>query len=382
MKRRLLFVITTTDFGGTESFLLRLISGLDRDRFDPVVCSLCPPGRIGGMLEDLGVTVETLGMAPRAHPLGMLAGAWRLARLMDRCGAELVQSLLYRANVLAALARPLARPLGSRRPALVTGQRSLIPAGRGKDALAQRWTRGWADRVVAVSEAVRRELLTTESVEPERVVVIQNGIDLEHFRPGGDRAAARSAWNLPADAVVVGAVGRLHGPKGVVHLVDAVDLGRRRGLPLVLVLAGSGPEEESLRRKVEAQGLGEHVRFLGYVRDPRPLFPGFDLYALPSLAEGSPNALLEAMGCGCACVASAVGGVPEAVVDGESGLLVPHADPEALADAIVRLAAELDLRRQLGDAARRRVEDRFDLKDMVRHHEALYLNLLDSPTIP
>ncbi|MCG8462411.1 MAG: glycosyltransferase, partial [Holophagales bacterium] len=306
-KHRLLFLITTSDFGGTESFLERLVSGLDRDRFELSVCSLCPPGRIAQRIEELGIPVLDLGMHPRARPMEMLLAVPRLSKLFRCLGIELVQSLLYRANVLAAFA---VRSMGRSRPVLVTGQRSLIPGGRSLDFRAQQLTRSWADRVVAVSEAVRRELLATERVAPEKVEVIQNGIDLHRFPlpAAGERDRARAAWDLDPGAIVVGAVGRLHGPKGVSHLVRALALARREDPRLVLVLAGDGPEQENLERQVEAQDLREHVRFLGFRSDPRPLYPGFDVYALPSLAEGSPNALLEAMGRGCACVASNVGG--------------------------------------------------------------------------
>ncbi|MEM8932589.1 MAG: glycosyltransferase [Acidobacteriota bacterium] len=370
------FVITTSDFGGSESFLSRLVRGMDRQRFDLSVCSLCPPGRVAQEIEALGIPVSTLGMARRAKPLQMLAAVRTLARRVDRDGVDLVQSLLYRANVLSAVACRWSRS----KPKLVTGQRSLIPTGRSLDFLAQKWTRDWADRVVAVSEAVRTELLDTESIASDKVVVIQNGIDVERFAPGTaeERAAARAAWNVADDQLVIGAVGRIHGPKGLPHLVDAFALARRQDPRLILVLAGDGPasDVEALDAKILEHELGEHVRRLGYVKAPGPLYAGFDLYALPSLKEGSPNALLEAMGRGCASIASAVGGVPEAAVDGESGLLVPPADPPALAEAISRLAGDPELRRRLGEAARSRIVERFDLGTMIRSHEALYSGLL------
>lgn len=369
---RLLFLITTSDFGGSESFLLRLVRGIDRDRFDVSVGSLCPPGRTAREIESLGVPVWSLDMDRKARPLEMLGAVRALARRFDEDRIDLVQSLLYRANVLAALARRFSK----RKPALVTGQRSLIPTGRSLDFLAQKWTRNWADRVVAVSEAVRRELLDTERIAPEKVVVIQNGIDVERFAPGTpeERRAARAAWGVTDDQAVVGAVGRIHAPKGLVHLVDAVALARESDPRIVLVLAGDGPEAdvETLDAKIAEHDLGEHVRRLGYVEEPGPLYAGFDIYALPSLKEGSPNALLEAMGRGCASVASSVGGVPEAAVDEESGLLVPPADPRALADAVLRLAGDPALRDRLGQAARQRVVERFDLGAMVRAHESLY----------
>jgi glycosyltransferase involved in cell wall biosynthesis len=378
-RRRLLFAITTSDFGGTESFLLRLLAGIDRDRFDCRVCSLCPPGRVARRIEELGIPVSTLDMASRPLPHQLLAGVVRLRRLLRAERIELVHSLLYRANVLAALAT---RGAGGAR--LVMGQRSLIPAGRGRDAWAQRLTRRWAAKVVAVSEAVRAELLATEQLPPERVVVIPNGIDLATFDVGDadaearQRAACRRAWAIPEDALVVGAVGRLHGPKGIEHLLAAAESAAARApeLGLHLVLAGDGPELERLRARAATLQIAARVHFLGFEADPRRLYPGFDVYALPSLAEGSPNALLEAMACRRACVASAVGGVPEALRHGREGLLVPPADAAALTVAILELARRPQLRRELAAAARARVAAEFDLRRMVGRHEALYAELL------
>ncbi len=402
MKLRLLFVITTSDFGGSESFLYRLVSRMDPERFDIEVCSLCPVGRTAEQIRELGIVVTSLNMHRRAKPAQMLTATFRLARLFRKSfggrGAHGVQSLLYRANVLAAAARRLTRLAPGSAPFLVTGQRSLIPTGRSLDFRAQQLTRDWADRVVAVSKAVKQELHQTESIADEKVVVIQNGIDLEHFSPPapGERSAARAAWGpaseYPAsddsasdnpasgnpaseDAFVIGAVGRFHGPKGLDVLIRAFAKARQTREHMWLVLAGDGPDDAALRALVDSLGLQDAVRFLGFQKDPRPLYPGFDLYVLPSLKEGSPNALLEAMGRGCACVASNVGGVPEAIIDGESGCLVPPSDPDALARVLLELADDPDRRRRLADAARERVESHFDLEQMIRAHEELYLSL-------
>ncbi len=372
---RLLFVITTSDFGGTESYLLRLVTGLDRKRFEPIVLSLCPIGRIGRAIEGQGIRVESFEMAAKPKPHQLLAGILHLKFFLKRERIELVQALLYRANVLAAAAIRLP---GKKVP-LVTGQRSLIPAGRGRDALLQRLTRNWASKVVAVSQAVEKELLATETIEPGKVVVIQNGIDLERFRISPEeelqrRNTARRAWNAKDDDLVVGAVGRLHGPKGLKYLIAAFAEARKEEPKLRLVIAGDGPEKEALEQ--QAHELAALVQFLGYQADPIPLYPGFDLYALPSLAEGSPNALLEAMACSKACIASRVGGVPEAAEDGLSGLLVEPGNAHALAKALLELARDASRRASLGRAARARVEREFDLKKKIAEHEALYLGLL------
>ncbi|MBV8202724.1 MAG: glycosyltransferase [Acidobacteria bacterium] len=368
----LLYVITTTDFGGTESFVEHLVAGLDRSRFAPIVCSLCPPGRAGQRIAGAGVPVESLGMAARPRPRELLAGAWRLARLIERRQVALIHALLYRANVVAAAACRLAR----RRPLLIWGQHSQIATSESWwAATAARFTRPRADRIVAVAAAVKDSLAAAERIPSERIAVIGNGVDAARFRPG-DGQEARDRWGLGPQEMVVGAVGRLAPEKGLPFLLEALARGRARGLPLALVLVGEGPDRAALERRAERLGVGAHVRFLGFQRHLETVYPAFDVFAMPSLEEASPMALLEAMACGCAVVCSAVGGVPEILAGGRCGLLVAPAAPGELAGALARLAGEPGLRRHLAAEARARILADFDLPAMIRRHEQLYLSLL------
>jgi glycosyltransferase involved in cell wall biosynthesis len=380
----LLFVITTTDFGGTESFVEHLVAGLDRGRFAPIVCSLCPPGRAGQRIAGAGVPVETLAMAGRPRPPQLVAGAWRLARLIERRQVALVHALLYRANVVAAAACRLVR----RRPVLVWGQHSQIATSEGwLAATAARWTRPLADRIVAVAEAVKESLAETERIPRERIAVIGNGVDAERFKPaapagnGNGPAAAgralRARLGLDPRALVVGAVGRLAPEKGLSFLIEALAaLRRARNLPLALVLVGDGPERPILELQTERLALSGQVRFLGFQRQLETIYPALDVLAMPSLEEASPLALLEAMACGCAVVASAVGGVPEILAQGRCGLLVEPASPVDLARALAQLATSPALRHHLATEARARILAAYDLPAMIRRHEQLYLSLL------
>lgn len=369
---RLLFVITTSDVGGTETALRELVLGLDRQQFEPIVCSLCPGGTVARAIEAVGVPVHTLGMADPPRLRELLPAALHLARLIDAQQIDLVQALLYRANTLAGLAARLSR----RRPPMVAGQRSLTPLRGRPAALAARATRRLAACTVAVSEAVRDELIAGEGVEPRRVVVIRNGVDTERFA-ALDRAAARAALGVAADAFVVGGVGRLSPEKGFHHLLDAASLAARDGVRLQLLLAGDGAQRAALQQQAADLGLAATVRFLGTCTDPAPVYAAADVFALPSQEEGLPNALLEAMAAGRAVVATAVGGVPSLIEDQRNGLLVAPRAPAALAAAIGRLAADAALREKLGQAARRFVVQHCSLAAMVAAHARLYRELLE-----
>jgi glycosyltransferase involved in cell wall biosynthesis len=374
-----LFLITTTDFGGTESILLELVRRMTGGEHEVSVCSLCPLGQIGHEIEAAGVTITTLGMSANPSFRELAVAAIRLARMLDRERIDLVQSFLYRANVVATLAVKMSR----RRPRLVSGQRSLNPAGFQKAARAVKWTRRFSDVVVAVSEAVRDEVLASERTPPERVIVIRNGVDTSVFTPV-DGTRARAQLGLTSDAFVVGGVGRLAPVKGFQHLIDAAGVLERRGVEIDVLLVGDGPDREELRQRAAAANLAKRVHFLGVRRDLTELYATMDVFALPSVQEGSPNALLEAMACARPIVASLVGGVPEIVVDGGCGLLTPAGDVESLADALVRVKNDVELRGRLGAAARIRVEEAYDIAQTVVNHSRLYARLIGSriPTGP
>lgn len=369
--RRVLFVTTTSDYGGAESLLERLVSLLDPRRFVPIFCSLCPLGEIGRRIAAGGVETLSLGMTAQPHPAEMIAAPFRLARLFDQHHIDLVHAQLYRANVLSALAARLAR----RRPAVVVAQHSLSPA-KGRFASIAAWaTRPLTATTIAVSDAVKERLADGWGPAPERVVVIQNGVDTERFHPR-DGLAIRRELGLEPTVFVIGGVGRLSPVKGFDALLEAVAQLRRDGRETALVLVGDGPEHESLETQARSLGLEDAVRFLGVRHDLEMIYPGFDVFALPSLREASPMALLEAMACGCAIVASRVGGVPEMIEDGRSGLLFDRTAPGALTKALARLAENPGLRRSLGEEARRRSEERFSLAAVVHQHERLYRTIL------
>ncbi len=369
--QRVLLLITTSDVGGTESFLANLAAGLDRRRFDPVVCSLCRPGRIAEQIAAAGTPVETLGMSPRARPWELIGGVLQLARLIGQHEIDLVQALLYRANMMAALAARMAW----RRVVIVGGQRSLTPMTGHRAALGVRWTRRLVEATVAVSHAVKEEIVRTENLDPERVTVIGNAVDGERFIPG-DRLAARQPLGLDPNALIVGGVGRLTEAKGFEHLLEAA--ARAGEISLQVVLLGDGPRLEAMAKRAEDLSITDRVHFLGRRDELENVYPAMDIFVLSSLREGSPNVLLEAMACGLPVVATSVGGVPELIDDDVEGLLIPPGDSDALAGAFRRLAADPSLRHRLGQAARKRVERELTLERMVVKHQELYERLLTS----
>lgn len=231
-------------------------------------------------------------------------------------------------------------------------------------------------RAIAVSESTRKDWARRTHLPPGRIVTIPNGVDLEWFRPTQSPEQARAALGLDTDRMWVGGVGRLDDAKGFADLIAAVASIAGRVPALSLVIAGTGPLRDPLGRLASELGVGDRVHFLGFRHDVRTVYEAIDLFAFPSLCEAIGYALLEAMAMHRPAIGTAVGGVPEVIVEGETGLLVPPKDPESLARALLTLAGPPDLRRRMGEAGRRRVERHFDERVAVARTIDLYREML------
>src|ERR1035437_2627843 len=207
--------------------------------------------------------------------------------------------------------------------------------------------------------------------------VIYNGIDLTQPRPAADRAAAKTAFGIRAGSPVIGSVGSLSEQKGHSHLIRALPLIRSRMPDACLLLVGSGPDDAALAKLAQDSGCGDAVRFIGERENVSECIHAMDVFAFPSIAEGFGLALAEAMACGVPVVASAVGGVPEVVTDGVSGLLVPPEDHVALAAATLRLLSDHELAHKLSAEALGMVSENFAMEKMTRQVSDLYLRLLN-----
>jgi len=376
---RILYLITSSGVGGAERALWQLLRRLDRSRWEPTVVSLKPPGEIAGRIRSLGIEVLSPGIGEETGgfaALELFVAARRLPRLLGGRRFDIVHSLLFRANLLARLAAPR---LG--RPPLINAIR-VTPDEEGPWLRrADRWSSRRVTRFLALSAALARDLETRLSLPAGGVRSIANGVDLDEADRAlaAARPTARRQFGLfPPDLAIV-CVGRLHRQKGLVHLLGAFHALLQLQPTARLFLAGDGPDRPALEATVGALRLGPFVRFLGTLAEPWPLLAAADIFALPSLWEGMPNALLEAMAAGRPAVATAVGAVPEMVVDGHEALLVPPGDAGALARALATLAAGPLRRHEMGALARRRVEDAFRIEATVSQTERLYDELLATP---
>lgn len=372
---RLFYLIGTLEVGGAEGQLVQLVSRLDRRRFEPVVCCLSSGGPYVEALRAAGVSVEVIGFRGFRifrHPHRIAAQLFRLVRAMRRWQPHVAHGFLFWAYVLAAYAARLARV-----PIVLSSRRSLgrFKAGKRHFLALERLANRMTDLVIANSEAVRQDAMREEGLAGEKVVVIHNGLDLTRFGAPPDEALRRSL-GLDRKGPVIGVVANFLHYKGHQHFLEAWSAVAQRFPEAVALLVGDGPLRPVVEARLETTGLARSVRVLGTHEDVPALLALMDLVVLPSLEEGFSNAILEAMAAGKPVLATAVGGNPEAVIHGATGLLVPPRDSQTLAETMLWLLERPREAARFGEAGRRRVAERFEISAMVRQYEAVYERLV------
>ncbi|MCU0684577.1 MAG: glycosyltransferase [Polyangiaceae bacterium] len=364
---RVCFVVNNLDVGGLEKVALSLVNRLDRERFDPALVCLLGEGKLYHDLDLPRDRVLVVNKGRRLPPLdfdptvlGVIAQFLRASQV----------DVIHAHNVAPLVFGGLARRLAWSRAPLVYSEHNQIysatPAQRRKFRVYVRL----ADHVVAVSEDLRASLARDFAL---RSRVIYNGVDGARFRHDpAARERLRRELGCAEGEFFIGTGVVLSEQKGVSFLLGAA----RRVLALApearFAIAGEGPSRPELERRAAELGLGDRLRFLGYRRDIPEFLSAIDLYVLPSLWEGLPLSLLEALAAGKPVVATAVGGNAEIIEPGVNGWLVPARNEAALADAILRVRGDAALRASAAVRGRERFERFFSVEAMVSAHQRLY----------
>jgi glycosyltransferase involved in cell wall biosynthesis len=313
---------------------------------------------------------EGLDLIPIASKSEMdLTAAWRLARVVKRLRPDVIHAHDPHGIAMASLALSLgsASAVGGRAPALIASRRVDFHL---KGNSLSRWKHRQVDCFIAASEAIR-QILLADGVPEDRTVTVHEGIDVERVAATPAVNVHEAFW-LPHLAPVVGNVAALVPHKGQRHLIEAAHLVVQEVPDARFVILGEGELREQLERHVRDHHLEKHVLLAGFRTDVIGCIKGFDVFAMSSVTEGLGTSLLDAMACGRPTVATTAGGIPEVVVDGETGLLVPPRDHAAMAHAIVRLLSDEGLRRRMGAAGLARARERFTVERMVAETAAVY----------
>ncbi len=343
--------------GGAERVAVELACGLDRERYEPHVLVSRGDGPLLELLERSAVPYTILGRAD-AWDLG----PWRIAHRHLVEHADLLHSHKFGSNAWGAL---LART--ARVPLVAHEHNFSEAASRSRRFIDRRWIASRAHRVLCVSQSVA-DVERASGVPDERIEVVPNGVRIGAAWPVG---AARAELGLGGRSFTIGIVGRLRPEKAHEVLLEAVADLARAGRDVRLCVVGDGPRMNELQLLAARLGIDGRVTWAGERRDAATLAGAFDASVVCSHWEGLPLAALESMAAGVPLVASSVGGLPT-LLDGDAGVLVPPADPAALAGALRELIDDPLRRADIAAAGQARVAERYSFDGMVRHVQDIY----------
>jgi len=363
-------------WAGAEVQLLALMKYLVRLPGFEWSVILFNEGRLADELHALPLSLTVI--SEQSH--GPVAIAYQLAKIFRKVRPDIVHMHKYKDSILGSI---VAR--GMRVPHVVRVIHGMPEPFRGMQSLKmtayllvdQCVTRRLIDKVIAVSRDIQGALM--QILEADHVVCIHNGIDLETVHIVIQRQEMRRRWHVDDETIVIGTVGRLVPVKGHATLLEALHILRTSELHVKLLLVGDGPLRAQLEADVIRLGLEQAVIFAGHQEKSYDFINMMDIFVLPSLHEGIPMVLLEALALVRPVIASRVGGIPEVVSHGVSGLLVNPADADALATGLLEMMRDPVKAAAFGDAGRRQVEREFDAGRMANRTAVMYRSLVNEP---
>ncbi len=357
--------------------MLSLVRHFSRSKYR-VYAAFPEEGPLVEAVKGCGAQAIVLNWSGISFPVAL----WQLVNVLKKTGINVIHSHDTRTNLLGRLAgRRAGAAIISTYHMPVSAITDMRPLKKAIYGFPDRLTFRLCDRAIAVSDAVRRKLIDDGYPDESRLEVIYNGVDLSRFYIG--KRAQHIVTGPPAvyGPMIVGTVARLSPEKSLETLIRAM-LKVTRVFPKArCIIAGDGPMSESLQKLAAELGLEESCIFTGYRDDVPSLLSVMDVFVLTSTVEGLPTSLLEAMAMGKPVVATRVGGVPEIVEDGNSGILIEPGDEKRIAEAIITLLKDRDMRRCMGMAGRERVKNNFDLNLTTKRIEELYLKALSEKNV-
>jgi len=370
MKKKIIFFTGSMALGGIERLVRDLALDLKKTgEWEPSVC--CLIGKTGDFLSDLqdaGVPVYECILNRRR----LVSFPFRLAHLLRKIKPDIVHSHVD----FSIPWQVLGSRLGGVKKIVWTQHSEYQNWNKSKIARFRIWLYlqiSWPiiSAYTAVSQGAQKSIAVFSGRNPSDFRVINNPVDTSVFKPDlRNRDTTRKFFGLAENQFVMGTVARLDSVKGHEVLIQAAKkiVSEIPGSHFVFI--GDGPLRSTLEERVKLCGLEDHITFLGWKRNINEILPGFDLFVLPSLREGLPLSIIEAMACGLLVVASNVGGVPEVL--GDVGILVPPGDPDALAEAVIEIYSQSEKRPSFKDDARKRVIERFSLEKILLEYIHLY----------
>jgi len=368
---RVMYVFAALPVGGAEKLLYSELQGMDMRRFQPMVCCLSEKGPMGERIEASGVPVVALDrMKHKRFDLEMIR---ILKNLMLRERIQVVHTHLYDGGRYGRLAA-----WRSGIPCIVATFHNVYVRRRPRIHLTNRLLGHISDRIIAVSKSVKNDLIHFDGLPPDKIQVLYNTIDFKAFQEPHDRQAVRGAYGIHDSDIVIGWVARLAKQKGHEFLLEAAHSMSETYPNLRLLLVGDGPLKQRLMEKARDLGIEQRVVFTGTSDQVPELLSAMDVFVLPSLWEGLPLVIGEAMAAGVPVVGTDVGGVSELIIDGKTGVLIPAGQPQAIREAVESILEQPDRTRAMVDHAGKHIEKLFSTSDHTNRLQDLYVEVLCS----
>jgi glycosyltransferase involved in cell wall biosynthesis len=359
---KVLHLVTSLEVGGAQHGMLLGLPRFDSDQYEHIACSIMDRMQMASQFREAGVEVRSLGLS-RKTDIGVVL---RLRALLKEIRPDVLHTYLLHGNILGRL---IGRLVGV--PVIIGSERTIGQA-RKWGRLATRLTNPLTDAVEVNSEIGGRAIERDLGVPSEKIELVRSGLDLSVFSSANRRDELRSEFGVTADQHLIVYMGRLRTVKGVEFGIRAFATALEQLPNIRMVLTGEGDQRNFLSSLVSKLGISEQVEFLGVRNDVPELLGAADSVLMPSLTEGFPRTAIEAMAAGKPVIATNVGGTPEAIIDDETGILVPARDSDALASAIVRLVGDSDLQARLGAAGRERAAQNYSVDKYVSRLDEMY----------
>ena len=364
---KVVHIIGGGEFGGAERHIINLAGALNPQMVEVTVCCLFSDPFVG-MAVQAGINAFDVTMRNRTD----LSVVGKLASIIRKNNFDIVHTHGVRANLLGRLAARQA----NKKP-VVTTVHSLLERDypgffrRQLNSITERATRGWTDQFIAVSQGLKAKLIAG-GVPADRVTVIYNGIVVEDFSPSTKTAGVRAMLGYGPAVLLVGIVARLHPVKGHQYFLEAARIVLEQRPEVRFVVVGEGPQRPALEEMAGQLGIAGQVAFTGFVSEVRSVMADLDLLVISSLWEGFGLTAVEAMALGIPVVSTEVGGLPEVVLHGETGLLAPPANSAALAKHIIWMLEHPQAAAEMAKKASQAVGEKFTAQVMARRTEELY----------
>ena len=375
MKLRLLFVIDNLQFGGGERVFAQIINRLPQEQYKIFLASY-PNEEFLRAIHGTSLHYFSTDFSSRLN-LFLIPS---LAKIIRENEIRIVHGQGARAEFYARLASRLA---GTSKYistiAMPVEGFDVAPVRKRIYRFFDRISETFVDRFLVVSDALRQAMIEGHGIPAEKVIRIYNGVEIGHFSPqkrNEARKRIRQEFSVGENTLLVGAIGRLVWQKGFEYLVQAIPMVLNKFPKAQVLIVGEGPIKHHLEALSHKLKIGRHLIFAGFRKDIKQILSAIDMLVIPSVLEGFPIITLEGMAMTKPIIATNIDGIKEQIIDGKTGILIPHKDPSAIAEAILKLSKDEQCAQNIGWEARKRVEKEFSLEKMVNTTEQIYQSLI------